>query len=68
MDGLTYIKRHLGYRLLITDTALGYEFPDPYFSVDILLRNVGFAPIYKKHEIKLYLYSQEKEHLLSYEL
>ncbi len=67
MDGLTYIKRHLGYRLLITDTALGYEFPDPYFSVDILLRNVGFAPIYKKHEIKLYLYSQEKEHLLSYD-
>ena len=68
MDGLTYIERHLGYRLLIANAALEYSFPEKFFSVDISMKNVGFAPLYKEHQIKLYLYSEEKEQLLVYDM
>lgn len=68
MDGLTYMERHLGYRLLITDAEVEHNFPDNYFSVDISMKNVGFAPLYKEHQIKLYLYSEEKDQLLAYDM
>lgn len=68
MDGLTYLERHLGYRLLITDVVLEHNFPDKYFSVDISMKNVGFAPLYKEHQINLYLYSEVEEQLLVYDM
>lgn len=50
MDGLTYMERHLGYRLLIADTALSYDFWEDTLNIEIALQNVGFAPLYKEPE------------------
>ncbi len=47
MDGLSYMERHLGYRLLIEEAALAYEFRQDVLSVDVAMRNVGFAPLYR---------------------
>lgn len=55
MDGLTYMERHLGYRLLITDTAMSYDFWKDVLSVEVTLQNVGFAPMYKKPEVYMVL-------------
>lgn len=68
MDGLTYMERHLGYRLLITDVVLAHNFPDRHFSVDVSLKNVGFAPLYKEHQVKLYLYNKEKNQVWEYHI
>ncbi|MCM1213149.1 MAG: DUF4832 domain-containing protein [Lachnospiraceae bacterium] len=46
MDGLSYMERHLGYRLLISETVLDYQFAEDTLSADVTLRNVGFAPLY----------------------
>lgn len=68
MDGLTYIKRHLGYRLLITDVSLEHHLVKDLLSANITFKNVGFAPLYKDAEVQLSLYSEEKDHLLTYEV
>ncbi len=59
MDGLSYIERHLGYRLLISSTALDYQFIEDRLAVDVVLRNVGFAPIY--HEADVWIILKDKE-------
>lgn len=59
MDGLSYIERHLGYRLLIRQAALDYQFWEDKLRVDISLQNVGFAPIY--HEADVWIILKEKE-------
>lgn len=51
MDGLTYVDRHLGYRLLIKDVSLNYEHNQDKLTVEINLQNVGFAPVYKEAEM-----------------
>lgn len=66
MDGLSYIERHLGYRLLIRNVELGYHFKEDFLSVDVTLQNVGFAPVYRETEIRVLLYNQEKDILYSY--
>lgn len=53
MDGLSYIERHLGYRILIRNTALSYDAWEDTLSVEIELQNVGFAPVYKKASMGL---------------
>lgn len=68
MDGLSYIERHLGYRLLIRDVNLGYDFKEDSLSVDVTLQNVGFAPVYREVEVHVLLYDQEKNRLYSYEI
>lgn len=68
MDGLTYMERHLGYRLLITDTAVTHNLPDSHFSVDITMKNVGFGPLYRDAEVVLTLYNEKKEEVLTYEV
>ena len=50
MDGLSYIEQHLGYRLLINNTLLDYDFLLDKLSVAVNLQNVGFAPLYKEPE------------------
>ena len=45
MDGLTYIERHLGYRILIHDVRTTYDFWQDTLSVDVNRQNVGFAPL-----------------------
>ena len=43
MDGLSYIERHLGYRLVLSDISMQHDF-------QVALKNVGFAPVYKACE------------------
>lgn len=68
MDGLTYIKRHLGYRLLITDAQLENKPLKNLLSANITFKNVGFAPLYQDVKVQLSLYSEEKDELLTYEV
>lgn len=60
MDGYSYIERHLGYRLLITEASLEENAEKNGIDVGVTLKNVGFAPIYKKPKIKLILYSEKE--------
>ncbi len=55
MDGCTYIERHLGYRLLIDEVDFIYRFWENRLFANIRLRNVGFAPMYRKAMIELIL-------------
>ncbi len=66
MDGLTYVERHLGYRLLIKDTELQYSFDKDALNLQVELANVGFAPLYKEAEVRFLLYQEETGELLSY--
>lgn len=59
MDGLSYIERHLGYRLLIRDTAVDYRYMEDELHVAVELQNIGFAPLYKEADVKLILESEE---------
>lgn len=68
MDGYTYIDRHLGYRLLIADTNLEYRKKQRSISVEVFLKNVGFAPLYKEPKIHMVLYNEENGKLISKEM
>ena len=68
MDGLTYIKRRLGYRLLITAVDYDYELFDTHMIVNITMKNAGFAPVYREPQIQLFLYNRKKGELRSYEI
>lgn len=68
MDGYTYIERHLGYRLLIADTALVYNKKQRHISVEVSLKNIGFAPLYKESKINLVLYREDNEELMEKEM
>lgn len=68
MDGLSYIERHLGYRLLIDGVRLRYGFQDDALSVDVDLKNAGFAPVYEDAEIRVTLYNETDNKLYSYEM
>lgn len=59
MDGLSYIERHLGYRLFIRETGLDYQFMEDTLLVDVTLQNVGFAPIYHEADVQIILKEQE---------
>lgn len=48
MNGLEYIGRHLGYRLLIQNVAMAHNFKEDTVRVEIGLQNKGFAPAYKE--------------------
>lgn len=68
MDGFTYIKRHLGYRLLITDVNLEHQPVKDLLSANITFKNVGFAPIYRDVKVQLSFYNEEKNEILTYEI
>lgn len=55
MDGLSYISRHLGYRLLIDDTSSYQQSSSQEIDVSVNFRNVGFAPLYESPELTLIL-------------
>ena len=61
MDGYTYVERHLGYRLLIDSVQLNYKRRGSRLSVNVKMRNVGFAPIYRNPELKLLIWKEESE-------
>lgn len=46
MDGLSYMERHLGYRLLIERAAVNFDFWEDCVTAEVTVRNEGFAPVY----------------------
>ncbi|MBO4981510.1 MAG: DUF4832 domain-containing protein [Lachnospiraceae bacterium] len=66
MDGLTYVERHLGYRLLIRDTVLTYDLEKDSLSVDVELQNVGFAPVYYEKDVWAVLYREDTGQVFCY--
>ncbi len=50
MDGLSYIERHLGYRLVLSDISMQHDFWEDTAEIQVALKNVGFAPVYKACE------------------
>lgn len=56
MDGYTYIKRHLGYRIYIDSADMAYQVEDDSLSCTVHLKNTGFAPLYGSKEARLILY------------
>lgn len=67
MDGLTYIERHLGYRLLITDVEFaGGGFWESNITARVTLKNVGFAPLYREVSAKIVLFNEESGRTLTY--
>lgn len=68
MDGLTYIERHLGYRLLIEDASLAHKDGAGLLAVDVTFQNTGFAPLYREVAVAVNLYSEENDELLTYEV
>ncbi len=59
MDGLTYMERHLGYRLLIEKSSLTYVMFKEALNVEITMKNVGFAPLYREPETTVVLRNQK---------
>lgn len=68
MDGLTYIERHLGYRLVLRETALNYDWKSDRLTAGITIQNVGFAPVYREALVKLVLYDREQGREYAYSL
>lgn len=66
MDGYTYVERHLGYRFLIDSVQLKYKRRGSRLLVNIKMRNVGFAPIYRSPELRLLIRKEgDEEELFS---
>lgn len=59
MDGLTYIERHLGYRLLIDRVTADRRFFQQEVEIAVDFRNVGFAPLYHTPETVLVMRSED---------
>ena len=59
MDGLSYVERHLGYRLLIAENSMDYDIWKDSLLLNVSIKNVGFAPLYREPEV--YLTVQKKE-------
>ena len=68
MDGLSYMERHLGYRLLIQNVELGYDFKEDALSVDVTMQNVGFAPLYQEAGLWIHLCDREGSTVYSYKI
>lgn len=59
MDGLSYMERHMGYRLLIKNVKMQQDFWEDTLEVSVTMQNVGFAPLYKPCEAKLTFYGED---------
>ncbi len=55
MDGLTYVERHLGYRLVLRETQFKYDLWEDSLAVDVVVQNVGFAPVYRETAVNILL-------------
>ena len=55
VDGLSYIERHLGYRLLISGVKAEWKAFRNQIIVKVFLRNEGFAPVYVEPEMTIAL-------------
>lgn len=66
MDGMTYIERHLGYRLVITEAGLEYKAEGDTVTAAVTLKNVGFAPVYKEAKLRMIFYNEKEDKPLVY--
>ena len=66
MDGLTYMERHLGYRLMIEHTNLHYQSKEETLTAEVTLKNTGFAPLYKETKVQIILYNEKNGQTFSY--
>lgn len=67
LDGLTYIERHLGYRLLINEASISQPTEND-FEVSVDFKNVGFASLYKSPSVMLYLEKDGSREVVSCEM
>jgi len=68
MDGLSYVERHLGYRLLINKADFSYDFWPDILTVNVTLQNVGFAPMYRQPEIYCVVSDADGTEIRSFEI
>ena len=68
MDGCTYMERHLGYRIFIDHADFIYRFWENRLFVNVALKNVGFAPVYRETDMKLILRDETGNEVISYEI
>lgn len=68
MDGLTYMERHLGYRLFIYDTYMDYSFAEDILTIKVNMQNVGYAPLYREADARIILHDEAGSRSLVYEL
>lgn len=68
MDGLSYIERHLGYRFVITENNMEHDFWHDVVSADVVMKNVGFAPVYKDCRAVAVLYDEAGNELYTSEI
>jgi len=66
MDGLTYIERHLGYRILIHDVQTAYHKPKEQLVLNVDLKNNGFAPVYSEKQVVLQVVDENNTVVHSY--
>lgn len=59
VDGLTYVERHLGYRLVIREARMQYNKALKALSVAVDIQNVGFAPLYKEAIASVVLWNRQ---------
>ena len=68
MDGLSYVERHLGYRLLIKKADFSYDYWPDTLTVSVTLQNVGFAPMYRQPELYCIIANSENTDIRSFEI
>lgn len=60
MDGFSYMKNRLGYRLVLKECRMQQDFWKDTLQIELDIRNVGFAPIYKECEASLIFCPKEE--------
>lgn len=66
MDGLSYVERHLGYRLVLKDVLFTKDMKEKCLSVGVNIKNVGFAPLYREPKIRIILQNEANNELQVY--
>lgn len=60
MDGFSYMKNRLGYRLVLRECRMQQDFWKDTLQIELDIQNVGFAPIYKECEASLIFCPKEE--------
>ncbi len=68
MDGLTYIDRHLGYRILLDSVSYEYAYIKDALAVTLKFKNVGFAPIYKEVRMNIHIINEMNGTVCTYDV
>ena len=63
-DGITYLERRLGYRLVLREARLTWD--RETLTVEADVQNVGFAPVYKQADAQVVLWDARSGQKLAY--